>query len=336
MTARPHRVDSLELAGVKLDRACQPRVAIDEVLVAEYSEAMRAGDVFPAIVVFFDGADHWLADGFHRYHAARRAEQDFLAAELHTGIRRDAVLYSVGANLAHGARRTNRDKRRAVETLLSDPEWALWTNREIARQCGVVHAFVADVDCTFAGSLRPKVPLDSESSDAPPAVPEVPDPQRRRYVNKHGQEAQMATGRINAGRPRVPSGGEAPEEPQAPTPKRVAIEQALRKDPMATSAAVAQMVGCSRRLVGEVRVELKLAAPAQVKSMSTRMRAERFDQATSTLETSGEWLEEQGVAEFADDPRLGRWLDRLSRAIASLRKVRGELEAAREQFTGTG
>ena len=34
---------------------------------------------------------------------------------------------------------TNADKRRAVETLLNDAEWATWSDREIARQCGVHH-----------------------------------------------------------------------------------------------------------------------------------------------------------------------------------------------------
>ena|SRR5436309_8329926 len=40
-------------------------------------------------------------------------------------------------------RRTNADKRRAVETLLNDPEWAKWSDREIARQCGVSNDFVS-------------------------------------------------------------------------------------------------------------------------------------------------------------------------------------------------
>src|SRR4051794_27961438 len=44
-------------------------------------------------------------------------------------------------------RRTNEDKRRAVLTLLNDPDWARWSDREIARQCAVTHPFVS--------SLRP-------------------------------------------------------------------------------------------------------------------------------------------------------------------------------------
>ena len=73
------------------------------------------------VVVFHDGVDHWLADGFHRYHASRRIEALESVAEVRTGTRRDAVLYSVGANASHGQRRTNADKRRAVMTLLGFP-----------------------------------------------------------------------------------------------------------------------------------------------------------------------------------------------------------------------
>jgi len=33
--------------------------------------------------------------------------------------------------------RTNADKRRAVNMLLADEEWTLWSNAEIARRCCV-------------------------------------------------------------------------------------------------------------------------------------------------------------------------------------------------------
>ena len=40
-------------------------------------------------------------------------------------------------------RRTNADKRAAVLLLLNDGEWALWSDSEVARRCGVSHPFVA-------------------------------------------------------------------------------------------------------------------------------------------------------------------------------------------------
>lgn len=55
---------------------------------------------------------------------------------------RDAILHSAGANAAHGLRRTNADKRRAVLMLLEDGEWSQWSDREIGRQCVVDHKTV--------------------------------------------------------------------------------------------------------------------------------------------------------------------------------------------------
>jgi hypothetical protein len=114
-------------------------------LIEEYTTALFCGDTFPPIVVFYDGADYWLADGFHRLEAHRRHGLEEIDADIRQGTRRDAVLYACGANASHGLRRTNADKRRAVETLLNDQEWSQWSDREIARRCGVGNRFVSDM-----------------------------------------------------------------------------------------------------------------------------------------------------------------------------------------------
>ena len=76
-------------------------------------------------------------DGFHRFHAIKKAGKEEITVEVHIGTQRDAILYSVGANAMHGLRRTNADKRKAVLTLLKDEEWSQWSDHEIARQSGV-------------------------------------------------------------------------------------------------------------------------------------------------------------------------------------------------------
>src|SRR5262245_57379811 len=48
-------------------------------------------------------------------------------------------------------RRTQLDKRRAVERLLSDPEWARWSDRKIAEAAKVDHKTVAKIRREFAG-----------------------------------------------------------------------------------------------------------------------------------------------------------------------------------------
>lgn len=143
-------VTTLALSEICTDGGTQTRAALDPATVAEYADAMTAGTVFPAVTVFHDGATYWLADGFHRHAAALQAGRADVDAEIRPGTQRDAVLYACGANAAHGLRRTNADKRRAVLTLLEDEEWQHWSDGVIAQRCAVSQPFVS--------GLRPKEP----------------------------------------------------------------------------------------------------------------------------------------------------------------------------------
>lgn len=138
-------MSTINIADIRVNGGTQSRASIDRGVVSDYAEAVRDGATFPPITVFFDGASYWLADGFHRYEAYSAAQVYDVPADIRQGTQRDAILFSVGANAAHGLRRTNDDKRRAVLTLLNDPEWSKWSDREIARQCDVGNKFVGDV-----------------------------------------------------------------------------------------------------------------------------------------------------------------------------------------------
>jgi len=135
----------MKLADIKLDGDLQSRVEISDEVVNDYSEALREGAKFPAITVFYDGASYHLADGWQRYFAHKKAGLALIDADIIEGTRRDAILYSVGANSKHGSRRTNSDKRKAVLTLLDDMEWSEWSDSEIARQCHVSSMMVGKV-----------------------------------------------------------------------------------------------------------------------------------------------------------------------------------------------
>ena len=139
----------LPITKIRTDGGTQSRAQLNEEAIADYAEAMSEGASFPPVLVFYDGQDYWLADGFHRIHAAHKAELTQLAVEVRQGSRREAVLYSVGANAYHGLRRTNADKQRAAETLLRDEEWGQWSDNAIAKACGVSQPFV--------GKLRAKL-----------------------------------------------------------------------------------------------------------------------------------------------------------------------------------
>jgi Homeodomain-like domain len=141
------RIESLkiQMTVIKLDGGTQSRAGINQQVIDEYAVAWRDGAKFPPIIAFYDGENYWLADGFHRCISAKQANVTEIEADIRQGTRRDAVLYSVGANSNHGLRRTNDDKRRAVSTLLSDEEWGGWSDREIARRCGVHHDTVGRI-----------------------------------------------------------------------------------------------------------------------------------------------------------------------------------------------
>lgn len=137
--------DSLDLKLIRTDGGTQPRAQINQDTVDEYAEDMGNGATFPPVVLFYDGSDYWLADGFHRVAAARKLGLVDIEVDIRPGTRREAVLYSVGANARHGMRRTNEDKRRSVMTLLNDTEWGMWPDTKIAQACKVSRSLVRAV-----------------------------------------------------------------------------------------------------------------------------------------------------------------------------------------------
>ncbi|MGJ2639734.1 ParB N-terminal domain-containing protein, partial [Salmonella enterica subsp. enterica serovar Paratyphi A] len=171
----------LALALIQIDGGTQSRANVNDQVVNEYAEAIQAGATFPPIVVFYDGKKHWLADGFHRFHAYRKLGREKVAADIRQGTRRDAILHSVGANETHGLRRTRDDKRRAVETLLNDAEWWNWSDGEIAKRCAVSREYV--------NRIRPKDTCDQVTG------------MERTFVHpKTGKPTTMKTAGINASR----------------------------------------------------------------------------------------------------------------------------------------
>lgn len=115
---------------------------VNKATAADYAEAMKAGAVFPPVVVFADQKGvHWLADGFHRCAGAELAGLGEVAADVRQGSRKDALLYAASANGSHGLRRTNADKRRAVLLVLGN--FPKWSDRKIGEACGVDHKTVA-------------------------------------------------------------------------------------------------------------------------------------------------------------------------------------------------
>jgi hypothetical protein len=144
--------------------------------------------------MFLEHKRFWLAEGFHRIASALQSgfTELPLPCDVHEGGLRDAILHSAGANAAHGLRRTNADKRRAVLMLLEDEEWAAWSDREIARRCAV--------SADLVGIVRRDLTVVSDSEPAP-----------RTYQDRHGNVTQMDTARIRP-RPAVPAQGDTSDQ----------------------------------------------------------------------------------------------------------------------------
>lgn len=213
-------LQEIALSEIKLDQRAQPRDHLSIDKTAEYAEAMAAGDKFPAMVVFFDGSEHWLADGFHRHYAAQGAKLNSFPCKVIQGGLRDAILYSVGANATHGYPRSNSDKRRSVMRLLEDAEWSAWSDREIARRC--------HVGADMVGKLRP--------------VPSVVERQIERKVERGGTVFTQKVSGINRDR--------QPSEPPAHSPTNMNSDTKALFDADTANSFIANRLWDIEKIVG--------------------------------------------------------------------------------------
>lgn len=226
----------LQISSIRRDGGTQPRDHISMEIAKDYSEAILDGAAMPPVTVFYDGSNYWLADGFHRVEAhlilaGAELIKPEIAADVHQGTQRDAVLFSVGANASHGYRRSNMDKRRAVLVLLNDPEWRDWSDRAIARRCNVGRDLVA--------TLRPPVTVGSDSDEV------------RTFIDRNGKPSHMKVAAIGKKKPDLPviAGKQAERKPNP--------EVAGMQDTVGVGMASA-ITGLSPRHVKELAREGKI------------------------------------------------------------------------------
>jgi len=160
---------ALPLESINVYGGTQARVRTSDEAIASYAEEMSNGAVFPPIIVYYDGSTYWLADGFHRYLAAKRNEQVEILAEIQPGGRSDALRHALGANATNGVYRTNADKRNAVEIALE--EWPDRANPVLAEICKVSVELVRRVrtELTKSGRLQTPDAVTGRDGKAYPA-----------------------------------------------------------------------------------------------------------------------------------------------------------------------
>ena len=131
------------IAEIDLDTGIQCRASIDTGTVDEYADAMTASATFPPVDLFGAAGRYWIGDGWHRVLGAKKIGALTIDAIVRDGTRADALRFALGANAAHGQRRTNADKRRCVEIAVR--EFPALSSRAVAELCSVGHQLVLSV-----------------------------------------------------------------------------------------------------------------------------------------------------------------------------------------------
>lgn len=136
----------MKLSQITIDPSLQMRVKMDEAVIDDYCQALLDGAKFPPIILFYDGKNYYIGDGWNRYFAHKKAGFELIGAEVRNGTYKDAFTFALGeANDKNGQRFTVADKRKAVMKALNYEEFATISDREIARICKVSNTFVSNV-----------------------------------------------------------------------------------------------------------------------------------------------------------------------------------------------
>lgn len=163
------KIKYLPVGGIETE-GLQIRAKMDPDVILDYAEAMKGGKKFPPLLTFYDGATYFLADGFHRLHAAVHLKLAKIACDVRDGTMRDARLAACGANQLHGLRRKVEDKRRAVRVVLElRPEWS---DRMISEHVGVSNTFVGQMrQLSTVDSSNVRIPRQLHDFGPPPSPP---------------------------------------------------------------------------------------------------------------------------------------------------------------------
>jgi hypothetical protein len=190
-------IERVKLQKIRLDGGTQPRKEIDEPLVQHYTEILLEGkDTFPPIDLWFDGKSYWPSDGFHRFHAHKRAGFLDIEAVINQGTKRDAFKACLKANSKHGKPRTPEERRYVVQMALEDIEYGNSTDAFIAELC--------DVSISTVGRVKKMLGLEKTS-----------------VVDKNGRRMNTT----NLGRPAAPPPPPEPEYTEDDKMHELAIEQ---------------------------------------------------------------------------------------------------------------
>ena len=153
----------MPIESISIYGGTQARASTNDDAIDSYVESIQGGQSFPPVEIYFDGTKYWLADGFHRLLAYKRAGKTEVHSKIFKGSRKDALLHALGANSRNSLYRSNADKRNAVEIALE--EFPEEPNAFIAKICAV--------SASMVGNARKRLDDLNREEDEPSKSPKT-------------------------------------------------------------------------------------------------------------------------------------------------------------------
>ncbi len=139
------KTESVPIEIIRTDGNTQYRDAIDEGVVAQYTQELLSGATFPPLQAVFDGSHYWLVDGFHRLRAYKGLNHRQVTVQSENGSQSHAQYLALGVNTSHGLQRNTATKRRIVEAALKHPETKALSTYELSKLCGLSQPFINSI-----------------------------------------------------------------------------------------------------------------------------------------------------------------------------------------------
>lgn len=113
---------------LRIDPVAHGRVKMTPDKIREYAKLLQDGVSLPPLTAFFDGADCWLADGFHRLCASILAfgHTQSVLVDVRQGTKKDAITYA--AKESDGFPLTEKDKKQRKLMIEHGEAWQDFTH----------------------------------------------------------------------------------------------------------------------------------------------------------------------------------------------------------------
>lgn len=177
----------INISAIAPHEELETRLNYDGIHLDNLEASIKTGSKLPPILVIkseVQSDKYHIVDGYYRMLVCKRLKEEFIEVEIFKENIRSAIIYRISKNAAHGLNYTLSERIQNTRKLLVDKDWKNWSNRKIARICGVNEK-----------TVRNHRKILMKSGELPPAN----NPQLVNYFS-NGRQQQMRVNTINQGR----------------------------------------------------------------------------------------------------------------------------------------